>query len=124
MSYGYAVPTGVVMQPQQVMMAPQQPGYFVQPTYAVPVGYAMPAATDPAWEQFKACDMDHNGTVSPKELQNMLAATGLVLSMQTCAQLVKLHNKRSNPNDSTPDALNYDEFKEMQTFLNNVRGSF
>lgn len=49
----------------------------------------------------------------------MLAATGLVFSLQTIMQLINLHSPFSK--DGT---LSFEEFKGVQAFLRNIQASF
>ena len=61
---------------------------------------------------------DRNGQVDGAELQNMLAAGGLVFSLQTVMQIIRLHNTRDS------GQLDFAEFKQVQQFLSNVQASF
>ena len=70
------------------------------------------------WEHFLATDVDRNGEVSAVELQNMLAAAGLVFSLQTVMKLITLHS----PRDS--GTLDFAEFQNVQGFLRNIQASF
>ena len=70
------------------------------------------------WEHFLATDVDRNGEVSAVELQNMLAAAGLVLSLQTVMKLITLHSPRDR------GTLDFAEFQNVQGFLRNIQASF
>ena len=62
--------------------------------------------------------MDRNGEVSAVELQNMLAAAGLVFSLQTVMKLITLHSPRDR------GTLDFAEFQNVQGFLRNIQASF
>jgi len=70
------------------------------------------------WEHFLATDVDRNGEVSAVELQNMLAAAGLVFSLQTVMKLITLHSPRDR------GTLDFAEFQNVQGFLRNIQASF
>jgi Ca2+-binding EF-hand superfamily protein len=70
------------------------------------------------WEHFLATDVDRNGEVSAVELQNMLAAAGLVFSLQTVMTLITLHSPRDR------GTLDFAEFQNVQGFLRNIQASF
>ena len=70
------------------------------------------------WEHFLATDVDRNGEVSAVELQNMLAAAGLVFSLQTVMKLITLHSPRDR------GTLDFAEFQTVQGFLRNIQASF
>jgi Ca2+-binding EF-hand superfamily protein len=70
------------------------------------------------WEHFLATDVDRNGEVSAVELQNMLAAGGLVFSLQTVMKLITLHSPRDR------GTLDFAEFQNVQGFLRNIQASF
>lgn len=48
----------------------------------------------------------------------MLAASGLVFSLQTVMQLINLHSHRET------GTLDFQEFKAVQQFLSNIQASF
>jgi Ca2+-binding EF-hand superfamily protein len=52
------------------------------------------------------------------ELQNMLAAAGLVFSLQTVMKLITLHSPRDR------GTLDFAEFQNVQGFLRNIQASF
>jgi Ca2+-binding EF-hand superfamily protein len=70
------------------------------------------------WEHFLATDVDRNGEVSAVELQNMLAAAGLVFSLQTVMKIITLHSPRDR------GTLDFAEFQNVQGFLRNIQASF
>ena len=70
------------------------------------------------WEHFLATDVDRNGEVSAVELQNMLAAAGLVFSLQTVMKLITPHSPRDR------GTLDFAEFQNVQGFLRNIQASF
>ena len=70
------------------------------------------------WEHVLATDVDRNGEVSAVELQNMLAAAGLVFSLQTVMKLITLHSPRDR------GTLDFAEFQNVQGFLRNIQASF
>ena len=66
----------------------------------------------------RCSSQDRNGQVDGTELQNMLAAGGLMFSLQTVMQIIRLHNSRDS------GTLDFAEFKQVQQFLSNVQASF
>jgi|TARA_B110000977_G_scaffold143332_2_gene182017 Ca2+-binding EF-hand superfamily protein len=70
------------------------------------------------WEHFLATDVDRNGEVSASEMQQMLAAAGLVFSLQTVMKLITLHSPRER------GSLDFQEFQNVQSFLRNIQASF
>ena len=78
----------------------------------------MASAPSVEWEHFLATDVDRNGEVSAVELQNMLAAAGLVFSLQTVMKLITLHSPRDR------GTLDFAEFQNVQGFLRNIQASF
>ena len=82
--------------------------------------YSQPPDEYTLLQHFNAVDANGNGAIDGRELQKALAKSGLAFSLQTIAQLIRLHTPPTNVNG----ALSFTEYKNVHEFLTNATQSF
>mmetsp|Transcript_5961 Transcript_5961/g.10731 ORF Transcript_5961/g.10731 Transcript_5961/m.10731 type:complete len:170 (+) Transcript_5961:124-633(+) len=69
-------------------------------------------------QYFAAVDIDHSGDITAKELQRVFQQGNIQLSLESCAALIRMHDRDGS------GSVSFAEFESMHMFISSVQQSF